>query len=594
MPRCDIFTRANILNQSSRVTTRCDINGCSLATEVPTGLPHLPVIPEISFFDPSNDSEKYLLKYFGLLERMTLETLLQKYLLPWAVTAQDEDRKSKKDLIDFLFHRATRSISWVTLVANFPIIPLDMAEGNSDQTQYRYLADVVHPHSPISKLYFARENVFPDPAFFMAHSRALVDLGIKCELTWPDMVKRIQEFSRCTIGELGDKVDRLLALPVPNQDHPIDDGIRTLKWIPGTRPGENSLSLLAPNECRQADMRSYTDLVLGVTRFRVNAKWSNLLGWDEPIEDSVLIRQLDECLIRKLHAKIDEVLLYIKPSVYPELRSKPCVRSRYSKDYREPKEMFRPGSLLTKYPMAPLLDEVDPLFEEDHLELIEALDIRKEPSLKDIIDAQETMLAASTPLSRANLSIIISSLEIAICLHQPEELGGILVPDLQGKLRKLPDVVHGDRNISGDASAFNFVHTALSRDLIDGLGIENSLARATRLGISFEDEDEDEYTPQEKLTTVISDTLGRYTIESTFTEFLANADDSGATKISWIVDECQDGPYDSQSLLTPELALLQGPALFVHNDQGKPLPKYRNLKLSHSVACHNPKGCILT
>lgn len=545
---------------------------------MPTGLPQLPVIPEISFFDPSNESEKYLLKYFGLLETMTLETLLQKYLLPWAVTAQDQDRKSKRDLIDFVFHRATRSISWVTLVASFQIIPVDMAEGNSDQTQYRYLADVVHPHSSISKLYFARENVFPDPAFLKAHSQALINLGIKWSLTWPDMVKRIQEFSQCTIRELGDKVDRLLALPVPDEDHPTVDEIRTLKWIPGTRPGENSLSLLAPNECRQVDMRSYTDLVLGVTRFRVNAEWSKLLGWDKPIEDSVLIRQLDECLVRKIHAKIEEVLLYIKPSMYPELRSKPCIRSRHSKDYREPKEIFRPGSLLTKYPMAPLLDEVDPLFEENHLRLIEALNLRKEPSLKDIIDAQETILAASTPLNHASLSIIISSLEIAVCLHQPEELGGILVPDLQGKLRKLPDVVHGDRVLSGDASTFNFVHPALSRSLIDGLGIENSLARATRLGISFEDEDEDEYTPEEKLTTVISDTLGRYTIESTFTEFLANAEDSGATNISWIVDECQDGPYNSQSLLTPELALLQGPALFVHNDQGKSLPRYRTLK----------------
>lgn len=560
------------------------MNEWDVATKVPMGLPPLPVIPGISFFDPSNESEKYLLKSFGLLETMTLETLLQNYLLPWAVNAQDQDRKSKKDLIDFVFHRATRSLSWATLVASFPIIPLDIVVDSSDQTRYGYLADVVHPSSGIAKLYFARENVFPDPEFFKEHRRALLDLGIKYELTWPDMVKRIQEFSRCSVGEIGDKVERLLDLPVPSQNHPIVNEIRTLRWIPGTRPGERSLSLLAPNECRGADWSSYTDFVLGVTRFNVKAGWSNLLGWDEPIEDSLLIRQLDECLARKLHHKIEEVIRYMKPSVYPKLRSKPFVRSKHDKDYRQPKEIFRPGSLLTKYPMAPLLDEVDPLFEENCLELIEAVNLRKEPSLEDIIDAQEAILAASTPLSSGSLSIIISSLEIATCLHQPEELSGILVPDLQGKLRKLPDIVHGDRNISGDASTFNFVHTALSPKLIDGLGIENSLARATRLDISFEDEDEDEYTPREKLTTVISDTLGRYTIESTFTEFLANAEDSGATRISWIVDECQDGPYDSKSLLTPDLAIYQGPALFAYNDQGKPLPRYKHLQFPHRVA----------
>lgn len=548
------------------------------------GLPQLPVIPGISFFDPSSDSEKYLLKYFGLLKTMALETLLKNHLLPWAVTAPDQDEKSKKDLINFVFHRATRSNSWATLVADFPIIPLDIVVDSNDQTRYGYLSNVVHPYCDISKLYFARENVFPDPAFFKEHSRALVDFGIKCKLTWPDLVKRIHEFSQCTLGEIGDKVERLLDLPVPYQNYPIVDEIRTLKWIPGTRPGEKSLSLLAPNECRGADMSSCIDFVLGVTRINVKAKWSNLLGWDEPIEGSVLIQQLDECLARKLHQKIEKVLRYIKPSVYPKLRSKPVVRSKHSKDYREPKRIFRPGSLLTKYPMAPLLDEIDPLFEENHVDLIEALNIRKEPSLEDILEAQEAILAVATPLNSADLRIIISSLEIAICLHQPEELSGIMVPDLQGKLRKLPDIVYGDRNISGDASTFNFVHTALSPELIDGLGIENSLARATRLGINFEDEDEDEFTPREKLTTVISDTLGRYTIESTFTEFLANAEDSGATRISWIVDECQDGPYDSKSLLTPELAPFQGPALFAYNDQGKPLPRYKHLKLSHRIA----------
>lgn len=570
--------RADIWNQSSRVITRCDLYECSVATEVPIGLPPLPVIPEISFFDPSNDSEKYLLKYFGLLKTMAVETLLQDYLLPWAVTAQDQDRKSKKDLINFVFHRATRAVSWATLVASFPIIPLHIVADSRDQTQYGYLADVVHPDCGISKLYFARENVFPDPAFFNEHRRALVDFGIKTELTWSDMVKRIQEFSRCTVGEIEDKVERLLDLPVPSQNHPIVTGIRNLKWIPGTRPGESSLSLLAPNECRGADMSSYTNFVLGVTRFNVKAEWSNILGWDEPIQDSILIRQLDECLARKLHHKIEEVLRYIKPNVYSKLRSKQFVRSKHSKDYREPKRIFQPESLLTKYPMTPLLDEIDPLFEENHVELIKALNIRKEPDLEDIIDAQETILASSTPLNSASLRIIISSLEIAICLYRPEELSGIMVPDLQGKLRRLPDIVHGDRNIGGDASTFNYVHPAISPKLIDGLGIENSLARATRLGITFEDEDEDEYTPREKLTTVISDTLGRYTIESTFTEFLANAEDSGATKISWIVDECLDGPYDSKRLLTPDLAPFQGPALFAYNDQGKPL------KLSQCIA----------
>ncbi|KAI4255981.1 MAG: hypothetical protein L6R42_006464, partial [Xanthoria sp. 1 TBL-2021] len=110
-----------------------------------------------------------------------------------------------------------------------------------------------------------------------------------------------------------------------------------------------------------------------------------------------------------------------------------------------------------------------------------------------------------------------------------------------------------------------FVNPKISPDLVEHLGLENAYARATRLGIEIEDIDDDEYAPRESLTTTISDTLGRYTIDSTFSEFLANANDCGATQVSWILDDCAHGTHESTALLSEELKDLQGSALFVYN-----------------------------
>jgi hypothetical protein len=77
----------------------------------------------------------------------------------------------------------------------------------------------------------------------------------------------------------------------------------------------------------------------------------------------------------------------------------------------------------------------------------------------------------------------------------------------------------------------------------------------------------DEFDQRESVTTQIADTLDRYPVETTFREYLANADDtSGATRVSWLLDERQ---HACQSLLTPEMEKLQGPALLVYNDGGE-------------------------
>ena len=290
-----------------------------------------------------------------------------------------------------------------------------------------------------------------------------------------------------------------------------------------------------------------------------------LLGWDQSIPPKILLRQLDLCLAKEDYDKANKVLRQIKPNDYAALASKQCFLGRSGKYFALDK-IFLPGSRLQRWPLAPYLDELDANFAKDHEKMVTGLEFRNEPSIVDLRDVQISLneTAVAGRLSISGLGIAIATLEIATRLrYDPQDLQ---IPDTTGTLRDLRDIVHGDPLSTGDIADFNFTHPEISNDLARRLDVENSLERAIRLKLDFDSEDENDYTPKEKLRTVISDTLERYPIESTFNEFLANADDAGATKITWILDECRHKLYDSSSLLTTELKPFQGPALLVCND----------------------------
>lgn len=273
---------------------------------------------------------------------------------------------------------------------------------------------------------------------------------------------------------------------------------------------------------------------------------------------------MELCLAAQDYDKAGRILQQIKPDDYSLFASKPCFLGR-SGAYFPSDKVFLPGSQLQSRPLAPYLDELDAKFAKDQDRLVTGLGLRSQPSVQDLRDVQDAFNeTADGRLTSFDLEIAIATLEIATRLgYDPQDLR---IPDATMALRELKDIVHGDPLSTGDIAEFNFTHPEISSDLARRLDVESSLKRAIRLKIDFDSEDEDDYTPKEKLRTVISDTLERYPIQSTFNEFLANADDAGATKITWILDECRERSYESSSLLTTELRPFQGPALFVCND----------------------------
>ena len=542
--------------------------------QAPINLPPVPDIPGVSLYDLSCHDERNLVERFDLIRKINLLDLLKDYLLPWAVTVSDGPLvKVKEALIEYTFQHL-RGAGTMD-ISNIPIIPLASTDGH--ERKYRSLLGMVDPASPLTELYFEHEDVFPCPEFYQRHKETLRLCGISTDLSWNTCLDRVEYYSRCRVDveNLEAKVKCLLRLPIHHElgsSPPIDE-IRTLKWLPTIPISELAMTLSSSQACRGADESDLVDCVLGATRLQANAGWKSVLGWEDRIDLDVLLRQLDICLSRNDHVKVDRVLGYLQskfdPAEYSILRSKPCIFG-VQKNYLVPKKAFTASELLARYPMAPYLEEVDGHFARTHVKLLSYLDVRKEPTIQDVSEVQALLKEQSKGhLEEPHLDVAISSLEIAAHLLGDQEQAGILIPDTESMLRALPDIVYGDRAMTGPISEFNFTHPKVSTALIQRLGVEHSLARATRLEIEFEDEDEDEFTPREKLSTTISDTLGRYPIDSTFNEFLANADDCHATTISWILDECESGSHESLALLTSELKPLQGPALFVHNDKGQ-------------------------
>lgn len=144
-----------------------------------------------------------------------------------------------------------------------------------------------------------------------------------------------------------------------------------------------------------------------------------------------------------------------------------------------------------------------------------------------------------------------------------EELGDFKAPDDSGILRLLTDLTAGDPGPNEAERAI--LHPGVSMITIKQLRLPTF---HDRLLESLNDPDFDaDFAQRESPITVINDTLTRYTPSSTFTEYLANAEDASATKISWVLDGSKS--YDGTKLLVDKLLEVQGPALFCCNDSRK-------------------------
>ncbi|XP_070206302.1 sacsin-like [Littorina saxatilis] len=122
-----------------------------------------------------------------------------------------------------------------------------------------------------------------------------------------------------------------------------------------------------------------------------------------------------------------------------------------------------------------------------------------------------------------------------------------------------------------EEEGMTFVHPNLDKDVALTLGAldlrKRTMTGMDDLDIDESELDDSEYGQYEKLTTRLHNLLREgYTDGfSVPKELVQNADDAGASVVKFLVDERDNDDWRS-GLVTPALADLQGPALWVYND----------------------------
>uniref|UniRef100_A0A7N0RD15 RING-type domain-containing protein n=1 Tax=Kalanchoe fedtschenkoi TaxID=63787 RepID=A0A7N0RD15_KALFE len=191
-----------------------------------------------------------------------------------------------------------------------------------------------------------------------------------------------------------------------------------------------------------------------------------------------------------------------------------------------------------------------------------------------ILDAQEIRTAV----------FIAQQLAEAQCYEQKVE---IFLPDMSGRLVVASELVYNDAPwfdgskdpahpfsaasslpINVKKSVQKFVHGNISNDVAERLGV-CSLRRtllaesADSMNLSLSGSAE-AFGQHEALTTRLRHILEMYADgPGIFFELVQNAEDAGASEVSFLLDKTR---YGTSSLLSPEMADWQGPALYCYNN----------------------------
>jgi len=146
----------------------------------------------------------------------------------------------------------------------------------------------------------------------------------------------------------------------------------------------------------------------------------------------------------------------------------------------------------------------------------------------------------------------------------------ILVPGSDDHIHPLDHVFFRDREIDGFSSQVSRVlegkiaaHNDISQSLSNALGVQTLSSLLLDLADDALDDDE---PMAEDLVNRIQGFLKEYDIRYAFNEFLANADDAGATKVTIAVDG-RHISSPSDGLIGPSFrAVHEVPSVFLYND----------------------------
>jgi sacsin len=531
----------------------------------------VPSSPKQVFIDATNEGERAFFERLGLLKCLNDIQILEEIVIP-AVRSDSYNRMCpsfRLEVVKLLFQNYYRiSPAKRSFFPNLAVVPLERRRDDGSLRFGRPL-DVLDPQQQaLRDLYFEDEVHLPEPQFYNDFSAVLRECGMVKILNDRVVRDRICSYARkhLDFGSMALRAKHLLQMPYQRNSGHLDLLIqvaRDTKWLPAQHP-DKSDSLTASSRCLDKSDELLVGYVWHVLPFVVDRTWRSILGWQNQIELDVLMSQLAASINASDIPSVERTLSYIyqqhsTKNFADRLLKLNFVRSSNGDLVDASKVCRRGGERLVPY-----LHTVEPRFWKDHSQIMKLTSIAETPRLDQLRNVLNS-LDSRNPLNEEDLDVAV---EVAWIwgAQFPESVHGLRVPDTNRVLVGVGDLVFNDTPwVSAGERAS--VHPKVSRVSAEQLKIEplSELVRNGDLGIT--DPDDDEFYQREEVADGIRDTLDRYTRQSTFHEYLANADDCGsATQVNFLFDGAN---YGKKHLLTKELQDLQGPSLLIHNNGGE-------------------------
>ena len=531
----------------------------------------LPLSSNQVFLDATDEWVSLLFEDLGLAKCLDEIQILEELVIP---ALQDGGYKHmtsnlRVDVTELLFQNYFRlSPSAQGYIPNLPVVPLEKRK-DDEIVSFACPVDIVDPdESALVSLYFEDEMTRPEGHFYHRYSGVLASCGVKKRLDEGLVLDRIRTYERKQLpfGVVASRAEKLLKLPLCIDISRPDDfaqSVRSCVWLPGRSP-ERSHALTCSLECRDSNDQLFVGRVWYTLPFQVEYSWRSILGWHDCIQVDVLISQMTRSIEELDIHSVEQTLFYLDRHHAVEDYVKRLLGLNFIRSsnglFISPAQASQEGAER----LMPYLYNVDLRFWDEHTGILRHANVPELPDLGRLHSVQE-VLESKTPLDEADLDVAVEVARIwSSRSHTYSEV--LKVPDETGLLADVDTLVFNDMPWVSEVKCA-LAHPKLSRAIADRLEMQpvSDLLRNSDLGIS--DIDEDEFNQCEEVADGIRDTLDRYTRESTFHEYLANADDCGsASAVNFLFDGTS---YSTEHLLTTDLDSLQGPALLIHNDGGE-------------------------
>ena len=527
----------------------------------------IPPLTDITYIDATNDRECGMIERLKLFECLNTVQMIETIVIP--SFHRGDGGNCPRDLLETLlcnfYHCSADSQASMAML---PIIPLDM-RGLGQPQKYAAATSLVDPASTaLGEIFFDDEFFHPESRIYQVFAEPLKKCGLKTKLDRMIVLDRLKTYTsnRYSFENLCPRVKALLQLPLSKELGKDADFLQIIRkefWLPA-RSYDWTYQLTDPTNCRDQEDFHLVGQVMPTLPFRVGHVWRFYFQWQDPITADHLVSQLAFGIEKSDLQIVDSVLLYM---------AKSSQRSKYLQLMKGMKVVWSSENCFVKPDMAyqaechnlvPYLHNVEPGFWHTHSSLLANLGVHLSPTSQQLLQVQQ-QLESISPLSHVALEVALEVTRL-VSLDATSSFTSLKIPSDKGVLVGVTDVAFNDIGPCNLPENIFLTHPGISRDIVDRLHIEPLSERVLKGDLGIPDFDEEEFDQREEVTDGIRDTLERYPKESTFHEYLANADDCGsASEVNWLLDETT---YPGRSLITPELLWYQGPSLLVHNDGG--------------------------